>query len=527
MLILLLKSFLTLWFLQSEAVLVLTTPTAQLCRHNITVTAAAIYGNVSISFAGNWRYAGLMWNAEGTYTELDCPNSTYPGPWAGTPYGRVDPKYMKGAWNVEISPDGTMFAFSSEYDYDIWIGSVATGEMFGFVDPTDGSNTHWVAWSPDSRYISWNTGSRVGMFKVANLTEYYASIGNVPVTWSGLSLATGRVSHTFGEGCPGCSYHEPVDLGTPSDWQAKSKGSAWSSDGNFLVEGGGPAVRIRSMPEGKVMHTFENQQGSVTGVDWKGSTIVTVSAEAILIRAPGDGYAARPLFVGCPQELVTCSRGAILEFTSASLSPDGLHLATSSKGYLGEVAVWEVASGKVVCTMQQWEASIVKWDQSQLQLLTGGGPTPNPMVDQDCLSPLQVWDISQCFPTPSPSPPPSPSPMRSLTSPSPSPRARSIITSAALSLAQTEQYLGTDWGFAFGTLPSSPPKLSQTELVVVNGTTHSVGFYSSGDVAVPASEVITAAGTHTYEVKSWGASVNSGIVMTTDFSSMQTDVGRY
>ena len=168
-----------------------------------------------------------------------------------------------------------------------------------------------------------------------------------------------------------------------------------------------------------------------------------------------------------------------------------------------------------------------KWDQSQLQLLTGGGPTPNPMVDQDCLSPLQVWDISQCFPAPSPSPPPSPSPMRSRTSPSPSPRSRSIITSAALSLAQTEQYLGTDWGFAFGTLPSSPPKLSQTELVVVNGTTHSVGFYSSGDVAVPASEVITAAGTHTYEVKSWGASVNSGIVMTTDFSSMQTDVGRY
>ena len=512
MLILLLKSFLTLWFLQSEAVLVLTTPTAQLCRHNTTVTAAAIYGNVSISFAGDDGYAGLMWNAEGTYTELDCPNSTY---------GRVDPKYMNSAWNVEISPDGTMFAFSSEYGHDIWIGSVATGEMFGFAHPLIGMATSWVAWSPDSRYISWNTGRKVGIFKVANLTEYYASIGNVPVTWQG-SIDKSM----FGEGCPGCSYHEPVDKGG-LDYRETSEGSAWSSDGNFLVEGGGPAVRIRSMPEGKVMHTFENQQGSVTGVDWKGSTIVTVSAEAILIRAPGDGYAARPLFVGCPQELVTCSRGAILEFTSASLSPDGLHLATSSKGYLGEVAVWEVASGKVVCTMQQWEASIVKWDQSQLQLLTGGGPTPNPMVDQDCLSPLQVWDISQCFPTPSPSPPPSPSPMRSLTSPSPSPRARSIITSAALSLAQTEQYLGTDWGFAFGTLPSSPPKLSQTELVVVNGTTHSVGFYSSGDVAVPASEVITAAGTHTYEVKSWGASVNSGIVMTTDFSSMQTDVGRY
>ena len=493
----------------------LTTPTAQLCRHNTTITAAAIYGNVSISFAGQpTGYAGSMWNAEGTYTELDCPNSTD---------GRVDPRYMNSAWNVEISPDGTMFAFSSFYDYDIWIGSVATGEMFGLADCWE-SGPYWVAWSPDSRYISWNSGRRVGMFNVANLTEYYASIGNVPVTFDPVSRF-----EIFGKGDPGCSYHEPLDLGVPGgpDWMATSEGSAWSSDGNFLVEGGGPAVRIRSMPEGKVMHTFENQQGSVTGVDWKGSTIVTVSAEAILIRAPGDGYAARPLFVGCPQELVTCSRGAILEFTSASLSPDGLHLATSSKGYLGEVAVWEVASGKVVCTMQQWEASIVKWDQSQLQLLTGGGPTPNPMVDQDCLSPLQVWDISQCFPTPSPSPPPSPSPMRSRTSPSPSPRARSIITSAALSLAQTEQYLGTDWGFAFGTLPSSPPKLSQTELVVVNGTTHSVGFYSSGDVAVPASEVITAAGTHTYEVKSWGASVNSGIVMTTDFSSMQTDVGRY
>ena len=408
MLILLLKSFLTLWFLQSEAVLVLKTPTAELCRHNTTITAAAIYGNVSISFANDDGYAGLMWNAEGKYTELDCPNSTN---------GRVDPKYMNSCWNVEISPDGTMFAFSSEYDYDIWIGSVATGEMFGFADPLGGTGTFWVAWSPDSQNIWWNSGDEVGVFNLANLTEYYASIGNVPVTWDQ------RKNDIFELGCPGCSYHETVDLGGFPWSESSSRASAWSSDGNFLVEGGGRAVRIRSMPEGKIMHTFEKQQGFVTGVDWKGSTIVTVSAEAILIRAPGDGYAARPLFVGCPQELVTCSRGAILEFTSASLSPDGLHLATSSKGYLGEVAVWEVASGKVVCTMQQWEASIVKWDQSQLQLLTGGGITPNPMVDQDCLSPLQVWDISQCLPTPSPSPPPSPSPMRSRTSPSPSPRS--------------------------------------------------------------------------------------------------------
>ena len=340
---LILLSFLTLWFLQSEAVLVLTRPTAELCRHNHTITAAAIHGNVSISFDGAFDgYAGSMWNAEGKYTELDCPNSTY---------GRVEPKYMFSTENVEISPDGTMFAFSSNNYYDIWIGSVATGEMFGFVDPWD-RNPSWVAWSPDSQNIWWNQGPKFGMVNLANFTEYYASIGNVPVTWEPKNRD--RAISIFGEGCPGCSYHEP--LNDTVDW---SRGSAWSPDGNFLVEGGGSAVRIRSMPEGKIMHTFENQQGSVTGVDWKGSTIVTVSAEGILIRAPGDGYAARPLFVGCPQELVTCSRGAILEFTSASLSPDGLHLATSSRGYLGEVAVWEVASGKVVCTMQQWEASIV------------------------------------------------------------------------------------------------------------------------------------------------------------------------
>jgi hypothetical protein len=113
---------------------VLTTPTAQLCRHNTTITAAAIYGNVSISFAGDDGYAGLMWNAEGTYTELDCPNSTD---------GRVDPESINSAGNVEISPNGTMFAFSSDYDHDIWIGSVATGEMFGLVTPVDGG-TSWV-----------------------------------------------------------------------------------------------------------------------------------------------------------------------------------------------------------------------------------------------------------------------------------------------------------------------------------------------------------------------------------------------
>ena len=71
-------------------------------------------------------------------------------------------------------------------------------------------------------------------------------------------------------------------------------------------------------------------------------------------------------------------------------------------------------------------------------------------------------------------------------------------------MMSTLVYLQTDWAFSLGALPSTPSRVNRTELVLVNGSTHVVRFFYSGDVALPAAQVDTASGTEVYEIKSWG-----------------------
>jgi WD40 repeat protein/beta-lactamase regulating signal transducer with metallopeptidase domain len=294
------------------------------------------------------------------------------------------------AYGVAVSPDGTRLAVGSG-DKLIRIYDMASRKL---VQTLTGHEFRvWtMAWSPDGQSLasaagSWDKPDEVGEVKVWDVKsgKERRALGDIAASTQTVAWSADGKLLAVGSRDAMCRIYDAASgktLHTLKGHKGSVRSVVFSPDGDWLATGDDDSVRIWSAIDGTEVHKLKGPANGVNCLDWSrdGRTIAVAGRSGSNSATPGEinlwrvaeGEDGEPAFDG-PVKFAGHADAVL----ACAFSPDGKRLLTGGGRYStrGEVAVWDVASGKLqyrVHDAKLWVEAVAFSKDGKTAITAGG-----------------------------------------------------------------------------------------------------------------------------------------------------------
>lgn len=351
---------------------------------------------------GNGIVTSVAWSPDGSTLAVDGPG----GVWL---YNTADfaapPRLLEGQGGTQqtiaFSPDGrTLASASNQWEKQVWLWDVASGELQGVIQTPDNSPVLSLAWSPDGKTLATGEGHqgfKVRLWDVATLENietldrHTAPVTSLVFTPDGTGLISGSEDGTI-QGWDDDAVRKLTRVG--GRLQAVNSLSLHPTQNILAIGTRDTSVRFWDAGQ-QGAGVLNGNQGAITSVAFSpnGEVLASAGNETVqLWNVPQlQGLIAQGATLG-PDEAWVVDE-VVLEGHDATViqvafSPDSTRLASASDD--GTVRIWDVATRETLAVLGGPTGEITDLTfNSDSTVLAAGYYNRN-----DNSGMIQIWDIT-------------------------------------------------------------------------------------------------------------------------------------